>query len=141
MGQRLFRKEWSFHPDHGVEKLAMRLVTESLQHTLPQETRIDDVHTVIAEACINAIEHGHTGTPITIRLHVYTDKFVIDVINLTNRMVKLPSTESAAHIWEKEQPRGWGLLFMRELTDEFAYGGNDEGFFVKMTYYVEGGAS
>lgn len=140
MGERLFSKEWTIHPRLGNEKLAMRLVTGSLQQSFPQETRIEDVQTVVAEACINAMEHADAGAPITVRMHVYADKFAIDVINAASRFVELPTSVSAAHIWEKELPRGWGLLFMRELADEFDYGSNEEGFFVKMTFYVKGGA-
>lgn len=133
----LYAKEWSFLPVFGNEKAVIRHAAEAIRAQLCP-ARLEDVQTVLAEACINAIEYGDGNSPVIVRLNGYSNKIEFDVINTSEKRIMLPPAITAAEIWKQESPRGWGLLFIRQLTDQFYFGQCCEGFYVRMTYNVEG---
>lgn len=141
----ILTKEWILTPEYGNEKKLMLEVSDTVLQLFPNESRIADIQTVVAEACINAIEHGSNSSPIMVRVQFYTNKYEINVTNavmLTKARVQEQEYQHyacSAQLWEKEHPRGWGLLFIRELTDYTMIEQRGNFFSLKMIYYVQGG--
>lgn len=133
-------QQWFIEASFGNEKLVMSYVAKALHELRLDEARIEDVQTVLAEACINAIEYGDQHSPITIGLHIYRNKFAVEVMNAASQRYELPQQISIEQQWEKAEPRGWGLLLMRQLCDEISYGYCAEGFYIRTVYYMKGGA-
>jgi anti-sigma regulatory factor (Ser/Thr protein kinase) len=90
---------------------------------LPKARR-DALATAVAEAAMNAIEHGNDRRPeLPVRLVVAaTDNAVL--VTVTDRAVssdggtapEVPDLD--AKLAGLQSPRGWGLFLMRELVDE-----------------------
>lgn len=135
-------QQWSITANYGSEKTVMSLVVATLEKQLSHvqwlEPSLDDVQTVLAEACINAIEYGDGITPITVSLHIYPDHIELEVINAALSKHELPQQASAEQLWQKDNPRGWGLLLIRQLCDRTEYGYCQGSFYIRMSFDIKG---
>lgn len=110
----------------GYEKVAMASVAVIAKRMGFAADRVDDIKSAVAEACINAIEHGNALdvlAPVTIELHEYGDCLEINVsdMGLNQVPVQLPCPgESSCN-------RGWGFYLMQCLVDEFCIGRTPQG--------------
>jgi serine/threonine-protein kinase RsbW len=102
----------------GYEKVAMASVAVVAKRMGFLPDRIDDIKSAVAEACINAIEHGNAldgRVPVTVDLNMQSNCLEITVSDTgRNAMpaVLPPPGESACN-------RGWGLYLIQGLVDEF----------------------
>jgi serine/threonine-protein kinase RsbW len=102
----------------GYEKVAMASVAVIAKRMGFAADRVDDIKSAVAEACINAIEHGNDLdelAPVIVELNVHGDCLEITVSDAgRNPMPALlpPPGESACN-------RGWGVYLMQRLVDEF----------------------
>ncbi|MBN1888816.1 MAG: ATP-binding protein [Thermoflexales bacterium] len=102
----------------GYEKVAMASVAVVAQRMGFLPDRIDDIKSAVAEACINAIEHGNAmdgHARVTIDLTMQGNCLEITVSdtgrNAMPALLPRPG-ESACN-------RGWGIYLMQGLVDEF----------------------
>ncbi|MBI5930792.1 MAG: SpoIIE family protein phosphatase [Chloroflexi bacterium] len=120
----------------GFEKVA-RNAAEALAREMGfSEDRIDDLKTAVAEACMNAIEHGNMqdrSSAVTVLLSAAPGHLQIRVEDRGRQSIPdpLPAPGTSA------PDRGWGLFFIQSLMDEVEItrlpeGGN----LVKMTIYL-----
>ena len=91
---------------------------------LPAE-RIEDLKTAVAEACINAIEHGNKmkpGTKVSISLTIEESKLQVAVQDegMGIGQITPPSIEHTIAA-RKERPRGWGIFLIKNLMDEVEF--------------------
>lgn len=108
----------------GYEKVAMNTAAELAQKMGFSEERINDLRMAVAEACINAMEHGNQfdiTTKVYVMMTIYEDKLAIDVVD-EGRSGPPPSDVSApdmeAQIEGLEMPGGMGLFVIKALVDE-----------------------
>jgi serine/threonine-protein kinase RsbW len=108
----------------GYEKLAMRVAGELAEQMGFSKDRIDDLKTAVAEACINAIEHGNQldkTTKVFILMTVHEDRLAINVSD-EGRGGPPPSEvttpDLAAQIDGLMTPGGMGLFVIKALVDE-----------------------
>ena len=84
--------------------------------------RIEDLKTALAEACINAIEHGNRlneGLSVGVVLSVGADSLEVKVIDDGTGMSKQqakPDIDRKMH--GEEGPRGMGMFLIQALMDE-----------------------
>lgn len=100
----------------GYEKIARR-AAEALGYEikLPQD-RIEDIKTAVAEACMNAIEHGNrlkADNDVIVLMQIAPDKLEIYVADVGEQPMpdQLPEPGSKRY-------RGWGMFFIQQLVDE-----------------------
>jgi anti-sigma regulatory factor (Ser/Thr protein kinase) len=108
----------------GGERRVLPVLTRAIEPLGLPKARRDALTTAVAEAAMNAIEHGNDGRPdLPVRLVVAaTDAAVL--VTVTDRAVngagdgdvQLPDLD--AKLAGLQSPRGWGLFLMRELVDE-----------------------
>ncbi|MDX2160004.1 MAG: ATP-binding protein [bacterium] len=86
--------------------------------------RIQDLETAVAEACINAMEHGNqfdVSTKIYVSMTVHDDKLAIDVVD-EGRSGPPPAEISAPNLDAQfsglAEPGGMGLFVIKALVDE-----------------------
>ncbi|MDE3104397.1 MAG: ATP-binding protein [Acidobacteriota bacterium] len=86
------------------------------------EDRIEDLKTAIAEACINAIEHGNKlneALLVGVNLNMTPDTLEVRVHDTgtgPSFPVEVPDIDKKMH--EQQQPRGMGIFLIRSLVDE-----------------------
>ncbi len=119
----------------GYEKIA-RGAAEALaeQIELPPE-RIEDLKTAVAEACMNAIEHGNNferAINVTVIMTISLEKLEVRVVDVGRQPVPDPLPTPGGG-----DMRGWGMFFIKSLVDEMEItrlpdGGNQ----IRMAIYL-----
>jgi serine/threonine-protein kinase RsbW len=109
----------------GFEKVAMSTAAAVAKLMCFREDRIEDLKTAVAEACINAIEHGNRlneKLSVGVVLSVSADSLEVKVIDDGKGMSRKPGLVSKPDIDRKmhgdEGPRGMGMFLIQALVDE-----------------------
>jgi serine/threonine-protein kinase RsbW len=115
----------------GYEKVAMASVAVVAKRMGFLPDRIDDIKSAVAEACINAIEHGNAldgRTRVTIDLNVQSNCLEITVSDTGRKAIPfLNGAPTLPRPGESAGNRGWGLYLMQGLVDEFWIGQTPQG--------------
>ncbi len=87
--------------------------------------RIEDLKTAVAEACINAMEHGNKGRPDTrvlVAINFDDDIFSIFVKDEGDGISELPKDTAIIQKIEKlEPPKGLGIYLIKQLVDQVEF--------------------
>lgn len=123
----------------GYEKIARSAAEAVAEEMGFSADRIEDLKTAIAEACMNAIEHGNqsqSSTSVTVLLTAGSKELEIKVADegLTPMPEKFPEPGRPD---DPDAARGWGMFFISHLVDEIEItrlpeGGNQ----VRMVIYL-----
>lgn len=102
----------------GYEKVARSAAEAVAEEMGFSPDRIDDLKTAVAEACMNAIEHGNQENrtaSVTVLLTAAKEQLEISVADegLTPMPDEFPTPGHTA-----EDNRGWGMFFISHLVDE-----------------------
>lgn len=125
---------------HGAEKVAMDFAANIAKSMNFPPERVEDLKTAVAEACMNAIEHGNkldSTTRVGIRLVVDKDKLQIAVQDQGSGVAKTRTPDIESRMEGKLDPRGWGIFLIENLVDEVTFESTAEGGVVKMIIYLE----
>ena len=106
----------------GYEKVAMSTAASVAKLMGFPEDRIEDLKTAVAEACINAIEHGNRlneKLSVGVVLRADNDELEVKVLDdgrgIKSQPVK-PDIDRKMH--GDEDPRGMGMFLNQALVDE-----------------------
>ncbi len=125
----------------GYEKIAMETAASMAKRMGFTEDRIEDLKTAVAEACLNAIEHGNkldTSIKVGITLTAEESKLQVTVKDEGKGIVQVSSPSIESKIEGTEKTRGWGIFLIKKLVDEVTFGPSPEGGnAVKMIIYLE----
>ena len=106
----------------GFEKVAMGTAGSMAKLMGFTEDRIEDLKTAVAEACINAIEHGNqmnASVPVGVVLSMNSGALEVKVIDDGAGMNEAPSAPDIDRKMSGEQdPRGMGMFLIQALVDE-----------------------
>ena len=106
----------------GFEKVAMSTAAAVAKLMCFREDRIEDLKTAVAEACINAIEHGNRlneKLSIGVVLSAGEDSLEVKVIDDGKGMSKKPvKPDIDRKMHGEEDPRGMGMFLIQALVDE-----------------------
>jgi serine/threonine-protein kinase RsbW len=137
-----YRKEWSMPSIIGCERTVIEDIAAEILRFEPGEERIEDIKTALAEACLNAIEHGNRsepGIPVKVAMVAQADKYLFTVTDRGTSTPALPSVEPRLiDKWREEKPRGWGLYLMRSLADRLEFGRCEGLSFVEIQFTRKG---
>ena len=121
----------------GYERIAMDCSASFAKMVGFAPQRIEDLKTAVAEACLNAIEHGnksHPDTRVLVTMNFKDDRFSVSVKDGGNGIPRLPKDKAVMRSIEKlEPPKGLGTYLIKQLVDEVEF--NDmtkDGHAVKM---------
>ena len=118
--------ELSFPSELGYEKVAREAVAAFARRLGCDRERVEDLKTALAEACINAIEHGNGRAP---GLRVDVSCFCTDGrLEIEVRDRGLKRYESSGMISSIDRKlrglaplRGMGLMMIAQLVDEAGF--------------------
>lgn len=106
----------------GFEKVAMSTASAVAKLMGFREDRIEDLKTAVAEACINAIEHGNRlneKLSVGVVLSALEDALEVKVIDDGKGMTKRPGKPDIDRkMHGEEDPRGLGMFLIQALVDE-----------------------
>jgi serine/threonine-protein kinase RsbW len=125
----------------GYEKVARSAAEAVAEEMGFSRDRIEDLKTAVAEACMNAIEHGNQedkATSVTVLLTAANETLEIKVADegLSKMPDELPQPGRPGQ--DDEGSRGWGMFFIEHLVDEMEItrlpqGGNQVRMVIRLT--------
>ena len=122
MAQTLSSIELNLPSRLGFEKIAMNTAASVGRIMGFPEDRIEDLKTAIAEACINAIEHGNKldeSLCVGGVLSITSDSLEVRVLDTgpgPKFPVEVPDIDKKMH--EEQKSRGMGMFLIEALVDE-----------------------
>lgn len=130
----------------GFEKIAMSTAAGMAALMGFSQDRIEDLKTAVAEACINAIEHGNKfddRLDLGVVLSSNDDELEIKVIDDGAGLNAAPSTPNIDRkLAGEEEPRGMGMFLIQSLVDEAEWHKGPPGrSFVRLVIRLDKGAT
>jgi serine phosphatase RsbU (regulator of sigma subunit)/anti-sigma regulatory factor (Ser/Thr protein kinase) len=128
-------------PDN--ERLASEQVAEAVQDLGFSPLRLERLKTAVAEATMNAMEHGNAyrvDLPVTIsvrRSPAILSVRIFDHGSGPGDVAEAPDLD--AKLEGLQTPRGWGLHLIRHMVDELRIGHEDGNHVVELVVKIEGG--
>lgn len=125
----------------GSEKVAMETAASVAKKMGFTEDRIEDLKTAVAEACINAIEHGNkmdSSTKVGITLTVEESRLQVTVKDEGKGIGEIQAPHIEDKMEGKDKSRGWGIFLIKSLMNEVTFEpGPEGGNITKMVIYLE----
>ena len=126
----------------GYERIAMDCSATFAKIFGCPADRIEDLKTVVAEAAMNAMQHGNRGcadSKVTIFMDFKDDTINVAVIDEGNGIKKFPPKPDIARIIDNmDPPIGFGLFLIKQLADQVEFNPmTDGGHVVKMVLKME----
>jgi serine phosphatase RsbU (regulator of sigma subunit)/anti-sigma regulatory factor (Ser/Thr protein kinase) len=140
--------EWTIPSEAGKERQAMEQVAEVVQSLPFSPERLANLKTAVAEATMNAIEHGNHYNPdkvVTLQVLTGTTAVAIRVGDQGEQETAdgetlIPETlvpDLEAKLAGLETPRGWGLFLIKNLVDELHIENNAHSHTVEMIMHYD----
>jgi serine/threonine-protein kinase RsbW len=125
----------------GFEKVAMECAGSIAKKMGFTEDRIEDLKTAVAEACINAIEHGNkmdSSTKVGITLTVEESRLQVAVKDEGKGIGEIQTPHIQDKMEGKDKSRGWGIFLIKSLMNEVTFEPSPEGGNItKMIIHLE----
>jgi len=93
--------------------------------------RIEDLKSAVAEACINAMQHGNKWRPearVVVNMNLSDDRFTISVTDQGEGITDIPEYPGIMRIIEENlSPRGLGVFMIQHLVDKVKFNQTADG--------------
>lgn len=120
--------DFSLSSETGNERVALARVADAVEERHLPPARLEALKTAVAEATMNAIEHGNGNRaelPVLVRV---TGRRTAVTVAITDQggVAAAAAAESPAvpdleaKLNGLQSPRGWGLFLIRNMVDEMA---------------------
>ncbi|MCC7354546.1 MAG: SpoIIE family protein phosphatase [Anaerolineae bacterium] len=115
--------EFTLPSEAGNERLAMKEVTAAVQDLGLPPARLERLKTAVAEATMNAMEHGNQNRPeLPVGIQLLASETVL-AVRVTDQGGGQPIPDPHAPDLEAklaglQSPRGWGLFLIEKMVDE-----------------------
>jgi serine phosphatase RsbU (regulator of sigma subunit)/CHASE1-domain containing sensor protein/anti-sigma regulatory factor (Ser/Thr protein kinase) len=144
-GDRRILTYFTLPSEPGNERPAMEKVAEAVKDLGLSERRLERLKTAVAEATMNAMEHGNRydpGVPVKIEVLLLKERLLVRIIDrgsgpLPNLMAQGP--DLLAKLGGAQTPRGWGLFLIESMVDEVRVSGNPDHHTVELVVRLEEG--
>jgi len=129
----------------GNERLAMQQVADVVASLGLPPTRLDKLKTAVAEATMNAIEHGNQNNP-EINVHITVessgDRLTIRVVDHGGGREIPESTapDLELKLAGEQTPRGWGLFLIKNMVDEMHVSADETHHTIELVMNLGAGA-
>ena len=112
----------------GNERVALARVAESVRSCSLSPRRLEALKTAVAEATMNAMEHGNRNdheVPVLLRVSVVPGAVRVAITDQGGAAAAAAAASPAvpdldAKLAGLQSPRGWGLFLIRSMVDELA---------------------
>jgi anti-sigma regulatory factor (Ser/Thr protein kinase) len=132
-------REWSIPSTLGGERAIAEEIGAWIEESWPETNIREDVQSAMAEAIINAVEHGNElrqSTYVAVLAQIGSRLAVCKVYDEGGGYFPSASKEEEemAKRRESDDPRGWGLLIIDSLADYWATGRDERGFYTELYF-------
>ncbi len=129
--------------EEGNEREVMRRVADAARRMNLDAARIEKLKTAVAEATMNAIEHGNKNNPeLPVKVRVKASPTLLSVhITDEGGSVPIPDSEAPdldAKLAGMQSPRGWGLFLIKQFVDEMNVITDEKHHTVELIMHLEG---
>ncbi len=128
----------------GNERIAMTQVAEAVQSLNMPQRRLEQLKTAVAEATMNAMEHGNkyqADVPVYIYVLASDTDLTVRIKDQGDGM-QIPSDPATpdieAKLAELQTPRGWGLFLIKNLVDDLHVSSDDRHHVVDLVMHLKG---
>src|SRR5215212_5815012 len=139
--------DFTFPSEPGNERLAMEKVAGAIEELRPSEQPLERLKTAVAEATMNAMEHGNkyrAEVPVEVMVLVEDQDLMV---RITDRGSGPPPSQGGdapdleAKLEGMQTPRGWGLFLIKSMVDEMSITGDDGHHTIELVVHLgaEGG--
>ena len=130
----------------GNERIAMEQVAEVVETLHLSDRRLEQLKTAVAEATMNAMEHGnHYNPDLSVLIKVMASQAVLSVQITDHGAARIPSPDAGndipdieAKLAELQTPRGWGLFLIKHMVDEMNISSDSSHHTVELIMYLKG---
>lgn len=125
----------------GNEREVMKRVAEAVKDILPA-SRLEQLKTAVAEATMNAMEHGNKNNPdIPVAVEVKASPTLLSV-HITDEGGSVPIPDNPAPDLDlkldgMQSPRGWGLFLIKQFVDEMNIVTDEKHHTVELIWHLE----
>jgi len=105
--------------------------------------RLERLKTAVAEATMNAMEHGNRydpELPVAIQVRASADELVVSITDHGGGqpIVEINAPDLEAKLAGLQSPRGWGLFLIRSMVDEMNVTEDDVHHTVELVMHLQG---
>lgn len=128
----------------GNERLAMRQVADVVGSLGLASDKLEKLKTAVAEATMNAIEHGNQNNPeldVHVKVEASEERLTVHVTDHGGGREIPQSTapDLDAKLAGEQSPRGWGLFLIKNMVDEMHVQSDDKHHTVELVMNLGGG--
>ncbi|MFB9329841.1 SpoIIE family protein phosphatase [Paenibacillus aurantiacus] len=136
---RFYAHDWMLGSAHGTERMVAEQVGMLVSTFWPETVLGEDVQSAVSEGIMNAMEHGNRlrpGSVVTVQAQVGSRITVIRIYDSGGGFFPhvARNEEEMARKRESEDPRGWGLVLIDALSDYWATGRDERGFYLEIYF-------
>jgi len=131
----------------GNERLALARVEQSVRGLGLPDSRLEKLKTAVAEATMNAIEHGNKNRaeiPVEVEVTQNGDEIIVAISDQGGEASSTTGPAEEPDLLKKldggQSPRGWGLFLIRNMVDAMDITTNGQRHTIWLTMRT-GGAS
>jgi serine phosphatase RsbU (regulator of sigma subunit)/anti-sigma regulatory factor (Ser/Thr protein kinase) len=127
----------------GNERVALDRVTAAVGPLGLPQAKLDQLKTAVAEAVMNAIEHGNANDPrlpVTVRAVVHRTDLLVQIVDQGGgRSIPEPvPPDLEAKLAGEQSARGWGLFLIKSMVDELRVTDDDRHHMVELVMHLDG---
>ena len=130
----------------GNERLALARVAETVQGLGLSDSRLEKLKTAVAEATMNAIEHGNGNRaeiPVEVEVTQEGDDIIVAITDLGGEHEPPGPVEEpdlGLKLDGEQRARGWGLFLIRNMVDAMDITTNGQRHTIWLTMRTGGAA-
>jgi len=133
--------DFSLPSEPGNEREAVRRVVAAVGDRLPA-ARLEKLKTAVAEAAMNAIEHGNKNqpdVPVDIQVTTRDESLIVRITDRGGLPVPEPTPpDLEAKLAGRQSPRGWGLFLIEKMVDEMRVSGDAVHHTLELIMHLKG---
>src|SRR5215208_4251763 len=144
-GTRRTLAELSLPSEPGNERQAMQEVARAVSGLGLPERTLERLKTAVAEATMNAMEHGNRyipEVPVKIEVWLLEKRLLVRIIDRGGSPPPSPNATEVPDLEAKlegmQTPRGWGLFLIKNMVDEVRVSGNPDHHTVELVIHLNG---
>jgi anti-sigma regulatory factor (Ser/Thr protein kinase) len=137
--------EFSVPSEPGNERQAMELVADVIKDMGLTQQRLERFKTAVAEAALNAMEHGNyyrAELPVLIEVSASDTQLFVKITDEGGGPSAFHSEtpDLEAKLEGMQSPRGWGLFLIKNMVDDMEVTGDEHHHTVELILHLDGQA-
>jgi len=135
--------EFSIPSEPGNERQAAQQVADTVKELNLSQTGLDRLKTAVAEATMNAMEHGNQyQADIPVMIQVLRNEAAL-AVRITDQgggqsIPEAQTPDLDAKLSGEQSPRGWGLFLIKNMVDEMNITSDDEHHTIELIVRLKG---